>query len=152
MKKPSAATTPEAYLDTLEEPRRGEVETLHKLIRKTVPKFAPFMLGGIIGYGKYHYKYASGREGDWFHIGLTSGKTGISVYVVAVDENGYLAEQAKAKLGKAIVGKSCIRFKKLADIDLAELTRLIKRAGELPGMGEEDAAPATPAKKTAKKK
>lgn len=136
MKFDSKAKTPEEYFEELEEPRKSEVLKLHKLITKTVPKLKPFMLSGLLGYGKIHYKYSSGREGDWFKIGLSSGKTGISVHVCAVDKGGYLAEQAKPKLGKATVGRSCIRFKKLEDINLDALTELLKLAAVTPMIGE----------------
>lgn len=58
----SAAETPEAYIDALEEPRRGEIERLHRLIRETLPALAPHVRSGMLGYGEYHYRYASGRE------------------------------------------------------------------------------------------
>lgn len=122
------AATHEEYLVSVEEPKRSELRLLDDLIRTTLPDHEPFMISGFMGYGKYHYRYDSGREGDWFKVGMVANKTGISVYVVAADENGYLAEQFKPKLGKASIGKSCIRFKKLADIDLGALKELLIRA------------------------
>jgi hypothetical protein len=113
MKGNTKAKTPTEYLNGLEEPRKGEMKKLHQLIRKTVPNMKPVMMSGMIGYGPYHYKYPSGREGDWFTIGLASQKNYISVYVCAVDGKEYITEKNKDKLGKTSVGKSCIRFKKL---------------------------------------
>ncbi len=130
MFKSHPAKSPEEYLKSLEEPRRSEVETLHKLIRKTAPKLEPFMISGMMGYGKFHYKSSSGREGDWCVIGLASQKNYISVYLCAPDEKGYLAEQNKARFPKASIGKSCIRFKKSSDIDLKVLAELIKKSEE----------------------
>jgi hypothetical protein len=82
----------------------------------------------MIGYGPYHYRYESGREGDSARVALASNKTGFSVYISCVDDKGWLAEQAKAKLGKASVGKSCIRFKRLGDIHLDALGDLLARS------------------------
>lgn len=63
---------------------------------------------GILGYGLYHYKYASGREGDWFVAGLASQKNYASLYIYACDKDGYLAENNQGRLGKVSVGRSCI--------------------------------------------
>ena len=131
MFKVTDAKNPEEYIAKIDEPRRSEIEKLHKLIRKTVPRLEPFMIAGMIGYGKYHYKGKS-SEGEWCVIALASQKNYISVYVCAVDVNGYLAEQNKDKFPKASIGKSCIRFKKTDDINLDELTTLLKLAQDSP--------------------
>ena len=122
--------------------------TDHTLITKTVPSFEPAIYGSMIGYGRYHYRYASGREGVSYRIALASNKTGISVYVCAVDEGGWLVEQAKSELGNASVGKSCIRFKRLGDVDLAALTAVFKKAKKVAPPGAID--PRNPAKKKTK--
>jgi hypothetical protein len=120
--------TPAEYIAAADEAKRADLRALHELIRKTLPELKPCMVHGMIGYGPYHYKYASGREGDTARVALASNKTGFSVYVSAVDQKGrYLAEQAKAKLGKASVGKSCIRFKKLADLELDALRDVLEQ-------------------------
>lgn len=128
MIKPTNAQTPEDYIAQIDEPRKSQIITLFNLIRKTAPTLSPYMQSGMIGFGKYHYKYASGREGDWFTIGLASQKNYISVYICATMDNKYLAEEYKNKLPKANIGKSCIRFKSTDDIDLNILTELIKKA------------------------
>lgn len=129
----SKATTQEDYLKEIEEPKRSELQALDKLIRKNAPNLKPAMLAGMMAYGVYHYKSPRSKcEGEWFQVGMVANKTGISVYVCAVDEKGYLAEQAKDRLGKATVGKSCIRFKKLEDINLDVLAECVKKAAELP--------------------
>jgi hypothetical protein len=79
------------------------------------------MQSGMIGYGKEHYKTKSGREGDWFIIGLASNKNYISVYCCAAYDGKYVAEHNKEKLAKASIGKSCIRYKKFEDIDFDAL-------------------------------
>ena len=76
------------------EPKRSELRKLHALIHKTLPALRPEVWGTMIGYGKYHYRYPTGRQGDCYRIAMASNKTGISVYINAVDERGYLAEQA----------------------------------------------------------
>ena len=90
----------------------------------------------MIGYGPYHYRYATGREGDSARVALASNKTGFSVYVACVDSKGYLAEQAKARLGKASVGKSCIRFKRLDDIDLDVLADVLAKSRKATAIGD----------------
>jgi hypothetical protein len=120
------ATTPAQYIRELEEPRKSEVVKLDALIRKTAPKLKPFVHSGMLAYGPMHYAYASGREGDWFKIGVASNARYISLYACAADEKGYVAERYKDALPKAKIGKSCVRFTKLADLDLEALRRLIQ--------------------------
>lgn len=136
MFKPTSAESPEEYIAMIPEPRKEEVKKLHELIQKTVPSLKPHILSGMIGYGTYHYRYASGREGDWALILLASQKNYISVYVCALNGEKYLAEAYKDKFPKASIGKSCIRFKKLEDIDLSILTELIQKAEKLGGAGQ----------------
>jgi hypothetical protein len=128
-------TTPDQFIARVDPAKRDEVATLHALIRKTLPTFAPAVYGAMLGYGAYHYRYASGREGDSYRVAVAPNKSGISVYVNAVDVGGWLAEQARDGLGRASVGKSCIRIKRLADLDLAAFTALLRRvrAATTPG-------------------
>lgn len=134
--------TPAEYIAAADEAKRADLKALHRLIRKTLPDLKTCVVHGMIGYGPYHYRYASGREGDSARVVLASNKTGFSVYVSAIDQKGrYLAEQAKAKLGKASVGKSCIRFKKLADLEidaLRDVLEKVKTARPLGGQDERD--------------
>lgn len=117
MKAKTSAATVEEYIAALEEPRKSEIERIHRLIQELAPGLDPHIRSGMIGYGTYHYKYDSGREGDWFRFGLASNKNYISVYVCAGNENGYIAEQYKDRQPKASIGKSCFRFKKFGDLD-----------------------------------
>ena len=121
--------TPDEYIDALEEPRRGEIRELHDLIRETVPDLDPYVGTGMLGYGPFHYRYASGREGDASLIALSSRKRYISLYVLCVTDGGYLAEQYAERLPKADIGKSCVRFKRPADVDRGVLRELIAEAG-----------------------
>lgn len=93
MFKTTDAATPEEYIDRLEEPRRTDVQAIHDLIRKVAPDLDARIESGMLAYGSYHYRYASGREGDWFPIAVASNKRYISLYVsAATSEHGYLAE------------------------------------------------------------
>jgi hypothetical protein len=139
--------TPAQYIAATEDAKRADLRALDALIRKTVPSFAPYVAGTMLGYGKYHYRYASGREGDSCRVGLVSNKTGFSIYVSAMDEKGYLAEQAKDRLGKASIGKSCIRFRRVADLRLDVLVEVLEKAATLPAPGEAAATATTPSAK-----
>jgi hypothetical protein len=134
MKGQLKASTPAEYLAQLEEPRKSEVAALDALIRKNAPKLAPFIHSGMLAYGPWHYKYASGREGDGFRIGVASNQNYISLYMCA-DEEGYVAERHKAALPKAKIGRSCVRFKRLSDLDQAALVKLIREGARNPGKG-----------------
>ena len=114
-------STPEEYIEAIEEPRKSMIIKLDKLIRETLPDFEPHIRSGMIGYGTYHYEYASGKKGEWFKVGLASNKNYISTYICGVMEDGYIAESYKERLGKVNCGRSCIRFKRLDDIDLEAL-------------------------------
>lgn len=127
------------FIAEIEEPRRAEIAHLDNLIRETAPGLEPVVLSmgasEMLGYGSFHYRYESGREGDTALIALSSRKQYISIYVTSVDESGkYLAELFEAKLGKVNVGKSCVRFKRSEDLDLEGLRELIKAAEAHGGM------------------
>jgi len=124
--------TPTQYLASLPPDRKKALTTLHRAIRKAAPDLKPLIIHGMIGYGKYHYTYASGREGDTAIVSLASQKQHITLYLMACDDTGYLAEQNKDRLGKVSVGKSCIRFKKLEDLNLDVVLELIQKAEQLP--------------------
>jgi len=105
--------------------RRGDALRLDALFRN-VTGFRPVMWGAsIIGYGQYHYVYASGREGDFLATGFSPRKAGLSVYIMPgyADFSAILADLGRHKLGKA-----CLYINKLEDVDEAVLYRLI-RAG-----------------------
>ena len=127
--------TPDDYINGLDEPRRSQVRQLHELIRKTAPELKPHSVSGMtgIGYGSYHYVYASGREGDWPILGLANRKRAISLYASCLTADGrYVAEDFVDRLPKADIGKSCVRIRKLEDVDLGVLADLIERAAAGP--------------------
>ena len=139
MPKTTPLLTVDEFLAALPADRRETMTTLHKAIRKAVPKLAPFMTSGlgpspIIGYGKYHYKTASGREGDWFTIGLVAGKGGCAIHICVGGEGGYLVEKNAKKLGKVKTGRSCINFKKLDDLNLPATMALVKEGAKFGGI------------------
>jgi uncharacterized protein YdhG (YjbR/CyaY superfamily) len=124
MKGQLKAATPAEYIAQLEEPRKADIAALDTMIRKLAPKLAPFIHIGILAYGPRRYKYESGREGDWFHIGVASNKSYISLYVAA----GGVADRYKEALPKANIGKGCVRFKRLSDLDTGALKKLIRES------------------------
>ena len=130
MKGQLKVATPAEYLAALDEARRADIAALDALVRKT-SKLEPYIHSGILAYGPYHYKYDSGREGDWFRIGISSNKNYISLYVCAGDAHGYVAERYRDALPKASIGKSCVRFKRLSDLDPKILEKLLREAAKL---------------------
>lgn len=130
MKGQIEAATPKEYIAKLAEPRRSQVAKLHRLIRKAVPELRPFILNGMLAYGPFHYRYATGREGDWFRVGVASNKAYISLYACAADDRGYVAERYRKRLPRANIGKSCVRFKTLDDLDLGALEALLRETAK----------------------
>jgi hypothetical protein len=128
MKGQLKVSTPKEYLAKLKEPRKSDIAKLDKLIRKAT-SLKPYIHSGMLAYGPYRYKYASGREGEWFRVGVSSNASYISLYVTAYDApNPYVAEQYKSRLPKAKIGKSCVTFKKLDDLDEKALVELLEKA------------------------
>lgn len=126
------------FLASLPDDRRDTVSAVHKAIRKVVPKLKPYVSAGmglgVIGYGKYRYKSASGREGEWFLIGLAAGKAYYSLHICVGGEGGYLVEKNAKKLGKVKTGRSCINFNKLEDLNLDAAMALVKEAAKHGGI------------------
>ena len=115
-----------AYLDTiLDEARRQDCRELIRLMSE-VTKCEPKMWGtGIVGFGTYHYTYASGHEGDACLTGFASRKGDISIYLMC----GFDGHEALfAKLGKHKMGKACLYVRCLSDIDLPVLEQLVARS------------------------
>lgn len=120
--KPTAVSVAKFLGALPDRERRADCQTVAKLMRK-VTKAAPKMWGpSIVGFGSYHYRYASGREGDWFLTGFSPRKKDLTLYVM-----GGLASQAALlkMLGRHAKGASCLYIKRLADVDLAVLEKLI---------------------------
>jgi hypothetical protein len=135
MFKPSRAKTPQEYIDMIEDPqRKEEIKKLDQFIQKTTPSLERHFATNMLGYGSFHYKTRSGREGDWPVLALANQKNYISLYVCAVKDGKYIAETNADKLGKVKVGKSCVNIKKLSDINMKELERVLLEAQAAPGL------------------
>jgi hypothetical protein len=135
-KAPASAQSPAAFLAALPAARRAEVEAVHALICRAMPDATPSVAGGMIGWGPFRYRYASGREGDAFKVALASRAAGLSVYVNALEGERYLPEIAAPMLGKVDVGRSCIRFQRAADLDERAFSALVRKAAKTKGAGE----------------
>ncbi len=119
------------------EPKRSEIEKLHKLILGVKPGCKLWFLDGknsegkvvsnpSIGYGSRPHKYADGSIREFYQIGLSANKTGISIYILGIEDKKYLAETYAGTLGKATVTGYCIRFKTLKDINTDVLEAAIR--------------------------
>ena len=131
MKAATEIKTPAQYLASLPADRRAALEPIHRAILKAVPRLKPFIVYGMLGYGPYHYRYASGREGDGSVVALASQKQYISLYISGTENGECIAEKNRHLLGKVSVGKVCVRFKKREDLNLPEALKLIRRAATL---------------------
>jgi hypothetical protein len=133
-----ATPTVAEFLAALPDDRRATMTAVHEAIRQAIPKLKPFVTAGmgtpLIGYGKYRYRSASGREGEWFLIGLAAGKAYYSLHVCAGGDEVYSVERNAKKLGKVKAGRSCINFKKLEDLKLDEAMKLVKQAEKAGGI------------------
>ena len=116
----------DAYLATITDPgRRSDCEALAKLMSK-VAKQPPKLWGtGIVGFGSYHYKYASGREGDSCLLGFAARKGDISIYGLCPFPG---REELLSRLGKHKMGKGCLYISKMSDIDLKVFEQLLKES------------------------
>lgn len=129
--------THEEYIASLNEKDLANIQPLYDLIARTLPKYERAMFGNFMGFGRYRYQGKT-CAGEWFHVGLTVNKTGFSLYVCCTENGKYLAEEAKDKLGKASVGKSCIRTSKLSNLNLDEVEKLLLEVKRIEG---EDGSP-----------
>ena len=108
-----------------DEQKRKDAAAVINLMREAT-KAEPVMWGtSIIGFGSYRYTYANGREGDWPIVGLSPRKQNLTIYIMA----GFTEyEDLLAKLGKHSTGSSCLYVKRLADIDMPTLKKLITKS------------------------
>ena len=127
----------EGYLASQPEPKRGEMGDLHKRILMIRPKCKLWFLDGKndggkvvsnpnIGYGSYAMQYTDGSTREFYQVGLTATTSGISVYIMGIEDKKHLAERFGNDLGKANVTGYCIRFKKLDDINIDVLESAIR--------------------------
>jgi len=114
------------FLDAVtDDQRRRDCDTLLRLMKRITRK-NPVMWGpSIVGFGTYHYHYASGREGDWMLTGFSPRKQALTVYIMA----GFTRYAAlMKKLGRHSTGSSCLYLKRLEDVDLDVLEELIRES------------------------
>ena len=134
MFKPTTAKNKDEYFAMLPDERREILKTLDQLIRKTTPELKEFYAYNMPGYGAFDYTNYKKEQIKWPIISMASQKNYVSVYVCSVIDGEYIAEKYKDDLGKVSVGKSCIRFKKLDDLNLETFSKLIKEAAKNPGL------------------
>ena len=125
------------YITSRPEPKRSEIQELHRLTLKVLPKCKLWFLDGRddkgktvsnpnIGYGLYTIKYADGKTREFYQIGLSANTTGISVYIMGIKDKTYLTKAYGKKIGKACVTGYCIKFKMLKDINIDILQAAIR--------------------------
>lgn len=134
MFKPVKAKTVEEYLATIPPERKEAIDFLHTFIQKISPTLKPHFAYNMLGYGNFKCRNYKKEIIDWPIVSLANQKNYMSVYICAVQNGEYLAEKHKDELGKVSVGKSCIRFKKLEDLNLKTLEKVIRAAANTPGL------------------
>lgn len=122
------AISPEEFLATVDHPKRhADGLALLAFFNKVTGLPAKMWGPSIIGFGRYHYKYESGREGDYLMTGFSPRKAALSIYIMP----GYRDLSAElARLGKHRTGKSCLYFNKLADVEMAVLEEIVRNGLE----------------------
>ena len=123
--KPTEASV-DAFINAIDDERkRDDARAVAAMMADITGAPAKMWGSSIVGFGTYHYRYASGREGDFMEVGFAPRKRALTLYIMA----GFSAyEELLAKLGKHTTGKSCLYVKRLADVDLAVLRELIERS------------------------
>ena len=126
-----------AYITSQPEPKRSDMQALHQIILRVKPECKLWFLDGKdgenktvsnpnIGYGLHVIIYADGKTREFYQIGLSGNKTGISVYILGINDKTYLAKTYEKKIGKASVTGYCIKFKMLKDINIEILESAIR--------------------------
>ena len=132
----------EEYISSQPEPKRSDMQELHRIFLQAMPACKLWFLDGknsenktvsnpSIGYGAHTRKYADGTTREFYQIGLSANKTGISVYIMGIKDKTYLAQTYGKNLGKASVTGYCIRFKTLKEINTDILEEAIRDGIEL---------------------
>lgn len=127
----------ETYIVSQPEPKRSDMQVLHAHILQILPGCKLWFDDGknsdgktvsnpTVGYGLQTMKYADGKTREFFQIGISANKTGISVYILGIKDKAYLAKTYAKELGKASVTGYCIRFNNLRDINLNVLEDAIR--------------------------
>jgi hypothetical protein len=125
------------YIASQPESKRNEMQELHRLILQVSPKCKLWFLDGKdgsgkivsnpnIGYGAYSIQYANGTSREFYQVGLSANTTGISVYIMGIEDKTYLAQSYGKTIGKASVSGYCIKFKTIKEIDIDVLVAAIR--------------------------
>jgi hypothetical protein len=125
------------YITSQPEPKRSDMQELHRIVLNVMPDCKLWFLDGKnsdnktvsnpnIGYGLQIMKYADGTNRDFYQIGISANKTGISVYILGIKDKTYLAKTYGKQIGKASVTGYCIKFKSLKDINIGILEAAIR--------------------------
>ena len=130
----NAASSVEEYLSLVPADRRKEIDLLHDFIQKAVPKLKPYFASNMIGYGSFYYLDSKKQKKDWPIISLANQKNYITIYVCTIIKDKAAAEKYKKDLGKLTKGITCIRFKKIEEINLDTLKTVLKLAEKNPGV------------------
>jgi len=120
------------YIAAQPEPKRSDMKELHRIILNVMPKCELWFMDGKddsgktvsnpnVGYGTQTIKYANGNTREFYQIGISANTTGISVYILGIEDRGYLAQTYGKDLGKAKITGYCIKFKALSDISIETL-------------------------------
>ncbi len=130
----NAATSVEEYLLMVPADRKETIDFLHDFIQKAVPKLKPYYATNMIGYGSFFYLDNKKQKREWPIVSLANQKNYISIYVCTIIEDKAEAEKFARELGKLSKGVSCIRFKKIEEINLETLKIVLKLAAKKPGV------------------
>lgn len=133
----SIQTEIETYINSLPGAKRTHMQQLHEMIVAMAPANKQWFLDGKnnegkvvsnpnIGYGTQPLKYADGSTKEFYQVGISANTSGISVYIMGIDDKSYLSQQYGATIGKATVTGYCIKFKSLDDINLETLKAAIQ--------------------------
>ena len=123
--KQNNASVSEFLSSITDKEKQKDCRTVMKLMREVTGKRAKMWGTSIVGFGSYHYKYKSGREGDWFVTGFSPRKQNLTIYIMP----GFSKYDAlMKKLGKYKTAKSCLYIKRLSDVDIKVLERLVTRS------------------------
>ncbi|MDR6547207.1 hypothetical protein J2810_003278 [Chryseobacterium rhizosphaerae] len=125
------------YINSQHEPKRTDMQELHRIILELTPESQLWFLDGKnsegktvsnpnIGYGFHTMQYTDGKTRDFYQIGMSANTTGISIYILGIEDKTYLTQNYGEKIGKASVTGYCIKFKKLKDINIEILQEAIQ--------------------------
>ncbi|HSM45105.1 MAG TPA: DUF1801 domain-containing protein, partial [Acidimicrobiia bacterium] len=114
----------DAFLAGIEdEAKREDARALRRIMAEVTGDEGAMWGDSIVGFGSYHYRYASGREGDWFEVGFSPRKRSLTLYLMSGFED---REGLLSRLGKHSTGKACLYVNRLSDVDRDVLRRLVQ--------------------------